>query len=443
MREAERSLLSRGARLRAEWQSGMGSLRQRLMIEQQKETNTQWKLLAQRVQLAHPEYAELKFPAPLRLQQVQNEILQDNEVLLEFFLGERALYSFVIGRKNLYPFLVRIDREKLTAKVAQLITSLNGGATSPFDQALAYQLYQILIQPLETRIAAANQQQELAALIIVPDGILHYLPFDALVAQAPAANGAGRLAGTAFLLDRYPLTYSPTAALLRNVSKRAPAGYSGDLLALAPFASASNNGVARVPVSYLDDLAPAGKPVVPAARAPALPYSAQEIKLISAHSKNVRAKLNAEATREQLQHYAGGHRFLHLATFGYLDPQEPLQSAFLLSDGFVRVAEIYNMNLKAELAVLSASTTKLEDTSSGQDLSGLASAFFHAGTRSLVISLWRSEERTAAELLAQFYANLNRGMNKAAALRAAKRATRTGTSDHPARWAPFVLLGAR
>jgi CHAT domain-containing protein len=149
-----------------------------------------------------------------------------------------------------------------------------------------------------------------------------------------------------------------------------------------------------------------------------------------------RRKLLAWNERGQLQEFA----LLHFATHARIEPQTPHWSRILLADEDLTVLDIMALRLRARLVTLSACSSALGEIGRGDELIGLARAFFYAGARALVASLWAVEDESTVALMTQFYQNLRAGNSIADALRAAQRAMiRAG--GEPFQWAPFVAVG--
>jgi CHAT domain-containing protein len=205
----------------------------------------------------------------------------------------------------------------------------------------------------------------------------------------------------------------------------------------------------------LEHLAGPGDGTAAVLKIPRLPFTAQEadqILRIGRDASNLRAvgfqASRAAATGGQLSQY----RYLHFATHGYLDLERPSLSALLLSqideklqpqDGFLRVTDIYNSRLSAELVVLSACQTGLGKEVRGEGLMGLTRAFLYAGAPRVVVSLWNVNDRATADLMTVLYRGILReGKSPAAALRAAQLELRKQKRwESPYYWAAFVQHG--
>lgn len=193
-----------------------------------------------------------------------------------------------------------------------------------------------------------------------------------------------------------------------------------------------------------------------------LPNTEKEVRGIEASfGKAAKVYTRSEATEERAKQEMGRYRILHFATHGVFDPNQPMYSGVLLTrpkgkgqeDGYLEAREIANMNLNADLAVLSACDTARGAVQEGEGILGLSWALFVAGCPSSLLTQWKVADDSTAELMKQFYAHLKQGKSKAAALRAAQlsllrpqsqntqRATRNMKWTHPFYWAPFVLVG--
>jgi len=265
-------------------------------------------------------------------------------------------------------------------------------------QAQLSALYDLLFRPLVADLLPD------ALLIVSPDGPLHYVPFHALHD------------GTAYLVERRVLSYTPSATVLDLCARRTATGqgmlvtgYSGERLAQV-----------NAEVEALSGLFPAADML-----------------------------REAEATAERLLARAPRYRVLHLATHARFRTDNTMLSSLSLADRRLTLAEVARLRLGAELVALSGCETG-RGRLYGADLISLACGFLGAGARSLLVSLWRVDDATTARLMGAFYRALQRGEGRAAALQAAQlellalgreQPADYGAYRHPAYWAPFVLIG--
>jgi CHAT domain-containing protein len=276
--------------------------------------------------------------------------------------------------------------------------------------------------------------------VIVPDGVLYYLPFDTLIPEGEP------------LAASHTLTYIPSSSLVVQLARRPARAYSHDLLAYAdPVFSAG-------PQPAISQSART-RAVRNAYRSGGfqfarLPQTAVEVNSIAALFPLDRRRLylRGQATessvkREDLSRY----RNLHFATHAVIDETAPSRSGIVLSlvgaqpeDGILRAAEIARMKVGAEQVVLSACQTGLGRTIRGEGMLGMTHAFFTAGARRLIVSLWEVNDQAAARLLTDYYRQQETGHSPAAALRRARGAFLQSQSPllrHPYYWASFVHSG--
>jgi CHAT domain-containing protein len=343
-----------------------------------------------------PELASLVSVNPLTLPEVQ-KLLDKETTLLEYFLTEEKTLLWLVTRKNAEVFQVDIGGDSLKALVMGFRKTIQ--EQSQTDQ-LSRRLYDLLIAPTADKIKTDN-------LIIVPHGILHYLPFAAL------QDSRGR-----YLLGDFCIRYLPSASVLKYlVAKRK--GNGERLLAL-------------------------GNPATDRKGFAAIPLTEMEVNEIGASQPDSRVLTGAQATETEFKRLAPQSDILHLACHGDLNSAYPMYSCLLLApdsveDGELDVHEIFNLDLHANLVVLSGCQTGLGHLTNGDELVGLSRAFIYAGTPSIVSSLWMVEDESTAYLMGRFYHHLQ-DQDKAQALRQAQLETR---AKYPGlrSWASFVLTG--
>lgn len=266
-------------------------------------------------------------------------------------------------------------------------------------QRVLLSLYEALIAPLE---AALHEGMESLGgsqkIAIVPHGILHQVPFQAL------------FDGERYLLERFEISYAPSATVLALCHRRAPR-HSGKALVL---------GVAD----------------------PSIPAVADEVRAVARQLDGAEIRVNGQATLAALQTRAPDCDVLHLACHGLFRADNPMFSALKLHDGWLMAADVLQLDLAGALVTLSACESGRSQVMGGDEIMGLTRAFLGAGAATLVVSLWLVQDETTAELMATWYAQLRNGMGPAAALRTAQLALKAQHA-HPYYWAPFILVGQR
>ncbi len=395
--------------------------------------------LDQEIRTRNKHYAEIRYPVPSTLAEIQKAVLDDHTALLEYALGERRSVLFVVTRESLQTYDLPAAAEiELRVRRLRAVLERESLLTRREYLDLGVQLYRDLMEPALGALAGK------ANLLIVPDGVLHYIPFEALLTE-PAGDRSYR--DLPYLLRRYSIAYLPSASVLaglRRPRQETVPAVRKQVVAFAPFAKPGREaGQGASQVSPLD---------AEAARwsfAP-LPASQREISSIADLYPGGALSFVGDAANEDAvtrDPAVASARRLHFATHAQIDERYPEHSALVLAekpgeDGLLQVHEIFNLKLSAELAVLSACQTALGKEVTGEGLVGLSRAFFYAGVSSLVLSLWNVVDGPTPDLMLDFYKDLDRLQEKARALRSAKLAMINRRAyAHPSYWAPFVLLG--
>jgi CHAT domain-containing protein len=273
----------------------------------------------------------------------------------------------------------------------------------------------------------------------VPDGALWEMPFQAL---QPAANR--------YLVEDYAISYAPSLSVLREMTKlRKKSSSEATGSRLLAF---GNPALVKDTIDGIN--IPRGSE-----KTTALPESEKEVKTLAqlyGASRSV-VYVGAEAREETIKVEAGRYDVIHLATHGILDSANPMYSHVILSqvqgsgsdDGLLEAWEVMNLELKAELVVLSACETARGRVGAGEGVIGLAWAWFVAGCPTSVVSLWKVDSTSTTKLMLDFHRNIksiaqNRGsqISKAEALRQAElKLLRNTQYSHPFHWAGFVVIG--
>ena len=400
--------------------------------------------LASTIRQEHPHYAEIRYPSPLGLPQIQ-ERLDGETALLEYFLGEEGAYLFVVTRETLtfHPLPQTGEIAELVGKVRRGLEAFSPRTFDGYARA-AHRLHEILIDPAMPALAGKSR------LLIAPDGALHTLAFEALLTEGTRSRSS---AGLPYLLRRFAVSYVPSASVLSRLEEteaQADAGGELPLRFLAFTDPVYGSEGAGTPGSREGET---GRGVPAAFQLPDLAGTGREVSEIANRYPPSQVKIyqGAEANEENVKHnrLVETAHWLHFASHGLVDERQPELSGLLLTptgggedDGLLQVYEIFNLSLRADLVVLSACETGLGKEVTGEGLVGLTRAFLYAGAPSVVVSLWRVRDDTTPELMVGFYGGLDRLGDKAEALREAKLAMiQKGNYAHPYYWAPFVLVG--
>jgi CHAT domain-containing protein/uncharacterized protein HemY len=380
---------------------------------------------------AHPELKvhRAQFQA-ISLRECAGLLPNSNTALLEFLVMPDSVALFVLTREKAVTDAVQLGVHRIhidKAKLADLCELFRGRlahrdltCTEP-----ARKLYELLLGP-----AAADLQSK-SNLVILPDGVLWELPFQAL-----------QSAPDRFLIEDHTISYAPSLTALREMSKLIRGKRAIDdrasLLALAN------------PVIRPDDQIHI-KEAFMGVKLDPLPQAEAQVRMIEKLYGPARSKVyvGANATEDVLKAQAGSCHILHLAGHGIVNNSSPMYSQIILSraddsedDGILEAWEIMNLDLKADLAVLSACDSARGRVRSGEGIIGLSWAFFVAGCPATVVSQWSVDADSTTDLMVEFHRNLVTGKNKAEALRQAElKLLKSRNYSHPFYWAPFVVMG--
>lgn len=344
-----------------------------------------------------PEVASLVSVTSVDVATIQSRLRADEALIEYFYEGQDdKLYAFVVTRGSIKA--VVLNANGLNKDVQSFRQTINDYTRNDWRH-WSTKLHARLIKPLGRTIAGKRH------LTVVPHGALHYLPFNALKAKK------GK-----FLIEKYTVRLLPSASVMKFLNKGDVASKSLLVLGNPDLKNASM------------DLLGAQK----------------EAKAIARLWKNSKVVLRQHASESVIKKTASAFKYLHLASHGQFNPDAPLKSRMLLAadnenDGNLTVSEIYDLNLNADMVVLSACQTALGDVKNGDDVIGLNRGFLYAGAKSIVGSLWEVPDNPTKELMVSLYKNLKR-MDLRKAMQKAQLAA-LKKHKHPIAWAAFQVTG--
>lgn len=374
----------------------------------------------------------------------------DQTLLLSFHLGPRLSVLWWVDQQGVRSALLP-ERHTLEQAVLRYRKALMRPDQRQEEERLARDLGRVLLGP----VAEALQGRR---LVIIPDGAMHYLPFAALIAPD---------SGRRLVLDHelISLPSASTLAALRQRQRRQPAPGSlrqrPAIVFADPVFEVSDNRISALHTSPIQERAGAAPSDTISRSASALgiewrrlPGTALEASALAHLLKreHLISHLGLDASKTQL-HDLTLQRFglLHFATHGLANARQPELSAVVLSlldergqprEGYLRLKDLYNLPLAADLVVVSACQSGLGGQIRGEGMVGLTRGFLHAGSRRVITSLWNVEDGATATLMGAFYqALLVQGLPPAAALRQAQRTMLEQHQAPPYDWAAFVLHG--
>ncbi len=380
------------------------------------------------IEKQYPDYYRLKYTVQTAtLQTVRRDLLKDDkQALVEYFMADSALFVFVITR-DVFKGIRLTKNFPLDAWVSDFRNSIQAypGASGPAANTLcatytdrAFQIFQMVVAPVQAAVALPEK------LIIIPDGALSYVPFEALLCEQPPEPQ--KFKRHHYLLRDYQISYGYSATQLADIETAPVVPVAKTLLAVAP--DFSNN-----------------------------PYGLRPLQHNRMEAREVCNLLNGDlldkdqASVSAFLNNAGDYRILLLSTHGQASSAAGdlsylafAPTADTQSSTFLYVRDLYLQRFPAELVVLSACETSVGEYRLGEGVVSLAKGFFHAGARSIVATLWSVDDAKNAKLIRLFFQNIRSGMPKDAALREAKlRFLDELPHDeaHPVFWAAAVANG--
>ncbi|UCG76284.1 MAG: CHAT domain-containing protein [Gemmatimonadota bacterium] len=336
--------------------------------------------------------------------------LDDETALIEYLVSDSTTLAFLVTSDTLVAVDLGFARRPLAALVEfarGALVGASGTSAEAWRTPLA-RLYERLFAPLEDTALLGSKRR----LLIAPHDVLHYVPFHALITESDGE----------FLTERYSIAYAPSASIWLRLRKVVWAGPDKRILALAP---------------NLDGL----------------PGTRDEIRsIVRLYGREATILTGSAASEARLKATAREYPVIHLGTAGHLNKQNPLFSHVVLrpgdgEDGYLEVHEVFGLELDGQLVVLSACETALAsgtraDVPTGDDWISLSRAFLTAGASSVLATLWRIDDRSAAAFTRNFYRWLRDGVTLEEALREAQLALlRDPATADPYHWAAFALIG--
>jgi len=350
--------------------------------------------LLEKMEVQYPKYYQLKYSEKdIDLKTLQNTILQNDETIVEYFLGNNYLYSFIITKTDIqFKKLATTNKVVSTVNLfrTQLSNQLNLAKTSKT-------LYELLFQDLGLKTSR---------LILIPDKELNHLPFEAIT-----HNGK-------YLIENYIMSYSGSSSLLATQQDdffkvKFDSNWSG----FAPTYTSNTT----------------------------LTANQEEISQVSKLMRGT-AFLGLDASVSNFKKQAQNSSILHLATHAEIDHNNPLYNKLIFAeDSVLTASDIYTLPVNADLTVLSACETGFGKLEKSEGVMSMSRAFQYAGVKSTVMSLWKVPDQETAKLMTSFYGYLKKGLSKDVALQEAKVNYLKTTDDvalkHPYYWSGFIISG--
>ncbi len=401
--------------------------------------HTRYDRLIARFEKENPDYYRLKFRKhEVSVKQIQ-ESLNQKTAMVEYFVGDSSLYVFVVSSSGLkavsLPKQAGFDSAALALRRSLPDLDFKTYVT------LAREFYNILIAPAELK-GYDNW-------IVVPDGVLNYVPFDALLSKDIGRSSNPDFSKLPYLINDVAIRYAYTGGTVSSDNSDPSGGFIG----FAPVFSDSQQ------TGYIKDHTSADsgfRDIQWGDRTyPELPFTEKEVTgILRSFDKKLRASriyVHAEASESNFKsENLARYRYIHIASHGFINENNPRLSGIIFArpdssahdDGVLYAGEVYNLNLRAELVALSACKSGRGKVVKGEGIMGLTRGFIYSGAKNVLVSLWQLGDESASELMIKFYEYVLAGNDLAAALRKAKLDfIRQKKYAYPADWGGFVLIG--
>lgn len=414
------------------------------ILDQLNQAEEEYDRLIVEIKQRNPHYATLRYPDNLSMEEAR-ALLDTKTAIIAYSITNTSVIAFVLTQTTFRAARLAVSPDALAAR-ARIYADILSKDDGEGWREVSRQLYRELIKPLRDKI-----YPEIDHLVIVPDEVLHYLPFETLiqdigegdtVAQQPSDTDNSR-----FLVEDYAISYVPSATVLNQLRVEERISSTKDrvdsLVLANPFMSEQRGDVtatASQARALFDDEGLHTSPI---------PFAATEAEALRRYvgdESEIYTGTNASEQRIKAAHL-DRFRVIHFATHGLISQRAPARSALALApsedeDGFLQAREIYHLKLASDLVVLSACQTARGRMLSGEGVQGIARAFFHAGAKSVVASLWNVNDEKTATFMEAFYRHLSEGRSKVEALRAAKLDMLSDkAASSPRYWAAFILIG--
>ncbi len=415
--------------------------------------NNETQRLSALLENRYPQYYELKYKNhAVTISEIQIAI-DERTGVIEYCVGQHSLTIFVITKSSfdVYTIPTPSNFNYLTStfyKAIKTIREMDYIRTGS-------DLYTLLFRPLEKQISGKKR------IIIIPDGTLYYIPFEALIANAPRQiNKAVDFTKLEYLLKSYEVSYSYSSSFYLNRLQQKGTTTTGELsfVGFAPvFRDTGSNGIflSNNATALEKDPAVLRSITVDGKRFSELKYSEREVSLVAEvfqkKGKPATSFLYDNASEENFKMNVGKYSCIHIATHGYINEEHPQLSMLLFSqpqnsltteDGVLYASEMYNLNLKADLLVLSSCQSGLGKYVKGEGVIAMTRGFFYSGVHNIIFSLWKVYDNQTNELMINFYKQVLEGETFSSALRKSKlQMIADPSTAFPSKWSGFVLVG--
>lgn len=392
------------------------------------------------IEKEYPQYHTLKYKNIISTTEEIQQSLDSKTALLEYFITDSSTFLFTITSNQVNIIPIEFSKKIINQKAKELRKALTSYQFLIEEPSVAYQNYTSVAHWFyKNLVAPALQDPSLENLIIITDGALGHLPFEAFLTEYNQRKTDYNKLN--YLINQYNISYSYSATLWKENLKMPKKVNNQQLLACASSYSSPDSSLLDIRSLYEFKIR-SNLEVLSAAK--------EEVEVLSKDFKGL-FLTGANSTEANFKKNAPNYSVIHLAMHGILHRRQPILSSLAftedqdtLENNFLQAYEIAHLKLNADLVVLSSCETGYGKFEQGEGILSLARSFMYAGTPSLIVSLWQVNDQSTAFIMQGLYTYLSQGYSKDRALSQAKLDYIKKAKDfaaHPAFWSPFIQLG--
>ncbi len=409
----------------------------------------------------YPKYHQLKYGRNLATVNQIQEILDENTAIISFLETKIEIIIFYVSSEkfNIYRKEKNTDFRHMVDEYRELLTTPGSDKTE----------FAILSNKLYNQLLPFDYDKKIEHLLVIPAGEISLIPFETLLTKKNSGNNT-HWDQYPYLLMEQNISYAYSANLFFQTFSKEPSEkieftQLHDWLAVAPvFNRESTNKVTLRTRSIMEELngvltdsALTRGNIFSGQHIVALPGTESEVKTIfdffEQKNKNAVANLHESASEDFVKRGSlHKYKYLHFASHGIVNTEKPELSGIILAqdstskeDGILHTGEMYNLKLNADLTVLSACETGLGKIKKGEGLIGLTRALLYAGSKNIIVSLWKVADKSTKQLMVDFYADMLENENKPDYAKSLQKAKLKMIAEkkyaHPFYWSPFILIG--
>ena len=384
----------------------------------------------------YPDYYSIKYNTEVVGLKDISKTIGHNRNYINYIVSDTIIYVFIVNRNHQQLLTVPVDSsffnniKHFRSLLSMPLSSDNAKARFENYKTSGYRIYKTLFEPVRKYLISDE-------ILISPDNILSYLPFETI----PTDTIAGErilYRDIAYLMNDFEISYTYSATYMAE-SVISDYSLSNKAIIFAPnYPEPIDINTAVMSRQTADG------------KLPDLPYARQEAEYV-ANITGGKLFKNEESKESVFKKEAGKFDIIHLAMHTVLNEKDPMYSTLIFSpetefsdDRYLKTYEIYGIPLKAKMVVLSSCNTGSGVLNSGEGILSLARSFIYSGGQSVVMSMWEIEDRSGTEIVKMFYRNLLKGNSKSLALRKARIAYLKDTDQlrsHPYFWSALVIYG--